>query len=252
MKNEVEARNKWMEIFRVHVQQILEGRRGLTAAMRSLMLHLEMGVLIFESIAHDPNVHAQASSASWWQASDAKTQFVGKVYNMLAHGHAWSIQAIPQIPQGACDPLLSKLAGALEMKVIDIPNMATGDQIAAFVEAVQIMIGTSDPGLQNILHDVEIALGLCPDAVGVLKVGIRKKEQKTVKVAMTSVHAKMRVRELGASTRTLMILKGAGIETLGQLMTWSESDLLKLKGFGRRCLKDAKDALAKLNLRLRA
>jgi DNA-directed RNA polymerase subunit alpha len=52
------------------------------------------------------------------------------------------------------------------------------------------------------------------------------------------------------STRVHFCLKNADIKTVGDLVTKCERDLLDLPNFGRRCLDEVKETLAKKGLRL--
>jgi len=45
-------------------------------------------------------------------------------------------------------------------------------------------------------------------------------------------------------------LKNANIKTIGDLVTKSESEMLKTKNFGRKSLNEIKDILAEMNLSL--
>ncbi|MFA6130782.1 MAG: DNA-directed RNA polymerase subunit alpha C-terminal domain-containing protein [Patescibacteria group bacterium] len=59
----------------------------------------------------------------------------------------------------------------------------------------------------------------------------------------------LRIDELGLSTRTLTCLKNRGdIENVGQLLEMTEGELLKTKGFGRKCLNEVKEILADMEL----
>lgn len=58
------------------------------------------------------------------------------------------------------------------------------------------------------------------------------------------------IDELELSIRSSNCLRSAGILTVGDLTQQTEADLLSLRHFGRRSLKEVKMALAHLNLRL--
>jgi DNA-directed RNA polymerase subunit alpha len=58
------------------------------------------------------------------------------------------------------------------------------------------------------------------------------------------------VDELELSVRSYNCLKNADIKTIGDLVTKSESEMLKTKNFGRKSLNEIKDILAEMNLSL--
>jgi DNA-directed RNA polymerase subunit alpha len=58
------------------------------------------------------------------------------------------------------------------------------------------------------------------------------------------------VDELELSVRSYNCLKNASIKTIGDLVTKSESEMLKTKNFGRKSLNEIKDILAEMNLSL--
>jgi DNA-directed RNA polymerase subunit alpha len=60
----------------------------------------------------------------------------------------------------------------------------------------------------------------------------------------------MRMSELDLSVRASNCLESAKIETVGQLVRWSEADLLKLRSFGRTSLREVKRKLADHGLTL--
>lgn len=58
--------------------------------------------------------------------------------------------------------------------------------------------------------------------------------------------------DMDISFRSLNCLKRhAGIITLGDLLQYSKSDLLNIKNFGRKCLKETEEALATYGLELK-
>jgi len=59
-----------------------------------------------------------------------------------------------------------------------------------------------------------------------------------------------RVETLDLSVRTANCLQNAGIETIGQLVTKTEADLLRTKNFGRKSLTEIKEILVELGLHL--
>lgn len=48
---------------------------------------------------------------------------------------------------------------------------------------------------------------------------------------------------LGLTSRTFNLLKHASIDTIEDALNVTDSDLLKLKGFGETCLKDLRDKM---------
>ncbi len=58
------------------------------------------------------------------------------------------------------------------------------------------------------------------------------------------------VEELELSVRAQNCLQNAGIRFVGELVQRTEADMMKTKNFGRKSLKEIKDALADLNLSL--
>jgi len=50
------------------------------------------------------------------------------------------------------------------------------------------------------------------------------------------------------SVRALNCLKAAGVETLGELVTFHRNDLLKFRNFGKKSLTELDDLLNGLNL----
>ena len=69
---------------------------------------------------------------------------------------------------------------------------------------------------------------------------------------MINENMKKEVDELGLSYRSYSRLIGARINTIGDLVTKTESDLLRLRGFGKKSLKEVRDILLGMGLALRA
>jgi len=61
----------------------------------------------------------------------------------------------------------------------------------------------------------------------------------------------MPVENLGLSVRSLNCLKRAGVRTVGDLIQYTEEDVMKLKNFGSKSLDEIKDRLAEYGLGLR-
>lgn len=64
-------------------------------------------------------------------------------------------------------------------------------------------------------------------------------------------HLDTPIEDLKLSVRSLNCLKRAGILTVGELLTYSEEDVMKLKNFGQKSLDEIKEKLAERNLSLR-
>lgn len=58
------------------------------------------------------------------------------------------------------------------------------------------------------------------------------------------------IEDLQLSVRSLNCLKRAGIRSVGELLTYSEEDIMKLKNFGQKSLDEIKDKLAERGLAL--
>ena len=58
------------------------------------------------------------------------------------------------------------------------------------------------------------------------------------------------IEDLQLSVRSLNCLKRAGIRSVGELLTYSEEDIMKLKNFGQKSLDEIKDKLAERSLAL--
>jgi DNA-directed RNA polymerase subunit alpha len=62
--------------------------------------------------------------------------------------------------------------------------------------------------------------------------------------------ADLTIEDLGLSTRVLNSLHAAKIDTVSQLLDWTEEDLLKLKNFGQKSLSEINSRLKEYNLAL--
>jgi DNA-directed RNA polymerase subunit alpha len=60
-----------------------------------------------------------------------------------------------------------------------------------------------------------------------------------------------RIEELDFSVRTYNCLKKANILTIGELVQYSEQDLMNIRNFGKKSLGEVRDKLAMMNLSLR-
>ena len=61
---------------------------------------------------------------------------------------------------------------------------------------------------------------------------------------------KLPVEALGLSTRSLNVLRSAGIVDVGELVRWTEDELLREPKLGRTSLREIRDALAQMDLYL--
>lgn len=59
------------------------------------------------------------------------------------------------------------------------------------------------------------------------------------------------INELKLSVRTYNVLRNLGVQNIGDLMKYTEKDLLKAKYFGRKCLRELQVALAEHRVSLR-
>ena len=59
---------------------------------------------------------------------------------------------------------------------------------------------------------------------------------------------KTKLVDMDLSVRALNCLKSAEVETLGELVRYNKTDLLKFRNFGRKSLTELDDLLSNLNL----
>ena len=59
---------------------------------------------------------------------------------------------------------------------------------------------------------------------------------------------KKKLSDMNLSVRALNCLKAANVETLGDLVTYNKSELLKFRNFGKKSLNELDDLLKSLNL----
>jgi DNA-directed RNA polymerase subunit alpha len=59
---------------------------------------------------------------------------------------------------------------------------------------------------------------------------------------------KSKLVDMDLSVRALNCLKSAEVETLGELVKYNKTDLLKFRNFGKKSLTELDDLLARLNL----
>ena len=63
-------------------------------------------------------------------------------------------------------------------------------------------------------------------------------------------HHDILIKDLEFSVRSRNCLKKAGIQTLGELVAKKTSELLEIKNFGKKSLKEVREKLAQFNLSL--
>ena len=59
---------------------------------------------------------------------------------------------------------------------------------------------------------------------------------------------KTKLVDMNLSVRTLNCLKAADVETLGDLVQFNKTDLLKFRNFGKKSLSELGDFLERLNI----
>ena len=75
---------------------------------------------------------------------------------------------------------------------------------------------------------------------------VEKEEDKKEKVL------EMTIEELDLSVRSYNCLKRAGINTVQELITKTEEDMMKVRNLGRKSLEEVQEKLEELNLSLRS
>lgn len=61
----------------------------------------------------------------------------------------------------------------------------------------------------------------------------------------------MNIEELQLSVRSYNCLKRAGITTVGELILYSEADIMNVRNFGKKSLDEIKEKLAEYGLSLK-
>lgn len=77
---------------------------------------------------------------------------------------------------------------------------------------------------------------------------VQEAEAETEELDVINENLNKSVEELELSVRSYNCLKNANIQTLGELVTRSEADMLKTKNFGRKSLNEIKEILAGMGL----
>jgi len=83
------------------------------------------------------------------------------------------------------------------------------------------------------------------DEVSDVEIMVEKEEEEKDKVPDTTIE------ELELSVRSSNCLKRAGINTVGELISKSEEDLMKVRNLGKKSLQEIKEKLADLELELK-
>jgi len=83
------------------------------------------------------------------------------------------------------------------------------------------------------------------DEVSDVEIMVEKEEEEKDKVLDTTIE------ELELSVRSSNCLKRAGINTVGELISKSEEDLMKVRNLGKKSLQEIKEKLADLELELK-
>ncbi len=99
-------------------------------------------------------------------------------------------------------------------------------------------------GAKILTEHLNIFVGLTEEAQ-TAEIMVEKEEDQKEKVM------EMTVEELDLSVRSYNCLKRAGINTVQELTTKSEEDMMKVRNLGRKSLDEVKSKLADLNLGLR-
>src|SRR5690625_515564 len=100
-------------------------------------------------------------------------------------------------------------------------------------------------GAKVLTEHLNIFVGLTDDAKNA-EIMVEKEEDQKEKVL------EMTIEELDLSVRSYNCLKRAGINTVQELTTKTEADMMKVRNLGRKSLDEVKGKLAELELSLRS
>jgi len=100
-------------------------------------------------------------------------------------------------------------------------------------------------GAKVLTEHLNIFVGLTDDAQNA-EIMVEKEEDQIEKVL------EMTIEELDLSVRSYNCLKRAGINTVQELTTKTEADMMKVRNLGRKSLDEVKGKLAELELSLRS
>lgn len=123
--------------------------------------------------------------------------------------------------------------------VLDIWTKGTVTPEMALVEAAKILRKHLNPFIQY----SELGVDKAADAATETTAEPQLDAEVTRKLAM-------RITDMELSVRATNCLESAKIETVGELIRWSELDLLKLRSFGKTSLREVKRKLADNGLAL--
>jgi DNA-directed RNA polymerase subunit alpha len=99
-------------------------------------------------------------------------------------------------------------------------------------------------GAKILNSHLELFVGLTDEAKDA-EIMVEKEEDKKEKVL------EMTIEELDLSVRSYNCLKRAGINTVQELITKTEEDMMKVRNLGRKSLEEVQEKLAELGLSLR-
>ncbi|HEX7056232.1 MAG TPA: DNA-directed RNA polymerase subunit alpha [Bacilli bacterium] len=99
-------------------------------------------------------------------------------------------------------------------------------------------------GAKILTEHLMLFVGLTDEAKDA-EIMVEKEEDKKEKVL------EMTIEELDLSVRSYNCLKRAGINTVQELITKTEEDMMKVRNLGRKSLEEVQEKLAELNLSLR-
>jgi DNA-directed RNA polymerase subunit alpha len=100
-------------------------------------------------------------------------------------------------------------------------------------------------GAKIMTEHLMLFVGLTDEAKDA-EIMVEKEEDKKEKVL------EMTIEELDLSVRSYNCLKRAGINTVQELITKTEEDMMKVRNLGRKSLEEVQEKLAELNLSLRS
>jgi len=88
--------------------------------------------------------------------------------------------------------------------------------------------------------------------VDYIKVSQLKEEEEAIRLAIPEEQYNMPVEQLNLSVRTMNCLRRGGIDTVGQLIGKEEKELLALRNFGQKSMRELEEHLGEMGLSLRA
>ena len=88
--------------------------------------------------------------------------------------------------------------------------------------------------------------------VDYIRVSQLKEEEEAIRLAIPEEQYNMPVEQLNLSVRTMNCLRRGGIDTVGQLIGKEEKELLALRNFGQKSMRELEEHLGEIGLSLRA